>query len=363
VLEIDIGIAIQAHAMSAIASCGAVGTSPSGSKEQVPRWAAGAAAPAVFHPTLFLSEGGERTAIVSITGNAIVAEGQEIGTGPGFGSDVEREVAVGKPGDPARKTVDTGAVVADDGFVDVDLPGGGRTFDQDAAAAVAGSDRALDHRPHRAAHSDPIRISLNPYIGQRRVDADRAGGRIDLDACDVVLHRRVVDKKFAAGCSLVIDTFLAEVPDHRIFNVNGGSRDNPDAFEAGARANRALGPRAIDIEIPDAHGPERVVCVACGDVDVDAVGAARQNAGENLMTIDRHRLDDRDGAEAAGIQAVYLAVDERLADRSGEGFARSGPAAGIGVIAHTGNPRARCLRMARNLTDRQQRSSGGRNLQ
>jgi hypothetical protein len=51
------------------------------------------------------------------------------------------------------------------------------------------------------------------------------------------------------------------------------------------------------------------------------------------------------GAEAAGIEAVDLAVEGGLGDGAGESLARCGAAARIGIIAYPGHPGPECLGM------------------
>ena len=102
---------------------------------------------------------------------------------------------------------------------------------------------------------------------------------------------------------------------------------------------------AIDDEVADAYAAQGIVRNAGGNVDDNLGCAARKDTGEDLMAVDGDGLGDSDGAERTGIEAIYLPVDEGLADGAGEGCARRGSAARIGVINHAGNPGARRLRV------------------
>lgn len=74
-------------------------------------------------------------------------------------------------------------------------------------------------------------------------------------------------------------------------------------------------------------------------IDNDAVGAGDQNARFRTGAINRHRFGDGDATETAGIDAIDFATGSGFGNSTGEGFARRGAAAGIGVIPDTRNPR------------------------
>ncbi|HKD76692.1 MAG TPA: hypothetical protein VKB76_14405 [Ktedonobacterales bacterium] len=80
-----------------------------------------------------------------------------------------------------------------------------------------------------------------------------------------------------------------------------------------------------------------VFCVSCVEKverDGDAVGAAVEDRTEHFLTIDGEGLGNGHSAKAAGIEAVNLAIDGSPGHSAGEGLARRGAQAWIGIIAH-----------------------------
>src|SRR5437660_334277 len=94
------------------------------------------------------------------------------------------------------------------------------------------------------------------------------------------------------------------------------------------------------------HLPKRIVG-ADGDVDVEAVCAAGKDGrpARAGAAVDGNGLGYGQSAVAARIQHVDFAVNERLRDSTGEGLARGGAAARVGVTAGARHPRPRGLRM------------------
>src|SRR5438874_9168352 len=97
-----------------------------------------------------------------------------------------------------------------------------------------------------------------------------------------------------------------------------------DQSPTGKKAD-AVDPRA---EAIDVEAAKRDVVVHSGVHD-DAVGAGSKHTRGYTFTGDRHRLRDRHGAEAAGIETVDFAARRGLRDRAGKGLAGRRAAARI----------------------------------
>src|SRR5437868_6339385 len=74
--------------------------------------------------------------------------------------------------------------------------------------------------------------------------------------------------------------------------------------------------------------------IACAATEVDAIDARRQHAGGNSLAGNGHGFDDRNGAEAAGIEAVDFAAGRGLGNGARERLAWRGAAARVGVVAY-----------------------------
>jgi hypothetical protein len=124
-----------------------------------------------------------------------------------------------------------------------------------------------------------------------------------------------------------------EFADTALFDVKGAAGNEPDAVQ---RRDRH---RADEIKAAQHHD------IVHASIDNDAIAAADDDASLDVGAVDRHRLGDGHGAEAAGIDAVDLAAGGGLRNRSGEGLAGRRAAARIGVVADAGYPGAGRLRL------------------
>src|SRR2546423_5651051 len=93
-------------------------------------------------------------------------------------------------------------------------------------------------------------------------------------------------------------------------------------------------PKAIDVK------PAKRDVVACSRVHDDTIHEGSKHTRGHAVTGDRHRLRDRHGTEAAGIETVYFAVRRGLRDRAGKGLARCGAAARIRYYVASATTRA-----------------------
>src|SRR5947208_1485777 len=114
-----------------------------------------------------------------------------------------------------------------------------------------------------------------------------------------------------------------------------------DQSLAGKKAD-AVDPRA---EAIDVEAAKRDVVVHSGVHD-DAVGVGSKHTRGHAFTGDRHRLRDRYGAEAAGIETVDFAACSGPRDRAGKGLAGRGAAARVGVVADPRDPGPGRLRLS-----------------
>jgi hypothetical protein len=71
------------------------------------------------------------------------------------------------------------------------------------------------------------------------------------------------------------------------------------------------------------------------EVNTDSVRSGIQDRTGDAVAVDRDRLCDREGTEAAGIKAIDFAIQRGLGNGTCEGLAGRGATAGIGVISHT----------------------------
>src|SRR4029453_14249961 len=174
----------------------------------------------------------------------------------------------------------------------------------------------------------------------------RPGTRRYKDAgSEVVAQRSVENVQPPAGGALVAYPVLRKIADQDVLNIDHRRLEDPDPVEAGLPAKGSGSTGSVYVEVTQTHRPQRIVWIG-RDVDDDPVCAAGKNAGKDLMAVDRDRLGDRDRPEATGIEAIDLAVDERLADGAGKRFVRRAAAPWVGAGGAPRAPRARCLRLS-----------------
>src|SRR5437762_6500683 len=127
-----------------------------------------------------------------------------------------------------------------------------------------------------------------------------------------------------------------------------------DQSPTGKKAD-AVEPRAeaIDVEAAKRDAVRR------SGVHDDAVGAGSKHTRGYTFTGDRHRLRDRHGAEAAGIETVDFAARRGPRDRAGKGLARRGAAARVGVVADPRDPGPGRLRLSGAGAERHHRRHSG----
>jgi len=158
-----------------------------------------------------------------------------------------------------------------------------------------------------------------------------------------VAHGRVGDEQLAAGRALFGNATRgsAEIAINQvIFDKhrapdNGAAAGDPDSDQPGVDA--------IEIEVAQTHGFLRVLHVEKIEGDDDAVGAAGEDRTEHLATIDGEGLGNGHSAKAARIEAIDLPIDGSLGHSAGEGLARRGAQAWIGIIAPSRHKRPQRL--------------------
>src|SRR4051794_41098645 len=168
-----------------------------------------------------------------------------------------------------------------------------RPHDGDAVAVAGGDAEGIVER---------VNVIDRGAVGSRSGDADAGAG--------VVSEYGIADDELAAtGGSRIRNALLLEVGDHEILKNDDRRLRDADAFQPGPRADGSRGARSVDGEPAQPHGPERIVGVG-GDIDVEAVCPARQNATERAGAIDGDGFGDGQSTKAAGIETVDLTVDE-----------------------------------------------------
>src|SRR6185436_14322481 len=112
-----------------------------------------------------------------------------------------------------------------------------------------------------------------------------------------------------------VDSIRGEIVDVAVLDVQrdqiGAISRDVDAVYSCALTDSAARTRAVDHETSQDHPPLRVVSVPGGaEVDVYAIDAAGENRGLVVAAVDRDRLGNRHGAEAAVVEGVNFAADK-----------------------------------------------------
>ena len=187
-----------------------------------------------------------------------------------------------------------------------------------------------------AAIHDPGPINRSLYLPGR--------GGYDDAIQRAVFDDRVDHFQARIGALNDVNAVLSEAVDPAVVHHQGFSGKITDAVDA------AAGPIHRDV-------PQDDRIIGAGVHNHGGIRQGEKDPREGAGAVNRHALGDGDSSEAARIENGDLAGGRGLGNRSGEGFAGSSPAAGIGVITDTGNPRARGLRVRHGgKTDYESRS-------
>ena len=123
---------------------------------------------------------------------------------------------------------------------------------------------------------------------------------------------------------------------------------------ASLRNGDALGPQGTVSAIrsdPVYHKISEMNYVGNGCADGDSAGTRDEHPSGGGVTADGDRLGDGDATKTARVKRVDFTTCSGFADRARKRLARRRARAWVGVIADTGNPGARSLRI-RSLGER-----------
>src|SRR4030095_2481579 len=163
---------------------------------------------------------------------------------------------------------------------------------------------------------------------------DAGGAGVDTDSGDsIVPDHRVPDIDLHVGGLSCVnkDTFIHKSEDHTVFDIHFCGLN--DIHAANAVAGSVYG------EAPDCDH------FVSWCVDNNSGRKGGQNSGKSAGAIDRNRLGNCNCPKTTWIEGIDLAAVSGLGNCTGESLAGCGAAAGVGVVADSGHPGARCLRL------------------